>query len=316
MRSGLRVGIDGGATKTRVMASYGELTGPAFLRDYPPSNYNNRDRQDIAALFGQICHELETRFGGEALTQSVLVLGSAGVDRPCDADVYRVILMESGFRGPLKIVNDADIALVGANGGRTGAILLVGTGSIAVGIAKDGRQVRTGGWGALIGDEGSGFRLGADGITAVMRSYDGVYADTALTKTLLRHFEVTSPEDLMDLVYLGDRLPVDIIASAAPLVLAAAEAGDTVAERIVQTGAHRLVAMVFALSKKMGSFAFRLSAVGGLVSNAAYYRDLISGELSALLPNATLASPLHEPVIGALILANELSHRLEMEYAT
>jgi len=148
MHSTLLIGIDGGGTKTRVQASSGNPLHSIFSRDYPASNYNNESAADITALFGYIRADLQTVFGEEAVARARLVLGSAGIDRPSDITAYEEILARSGFACPFRVCNNALIVLVGANGARSDALLLAGTGSIAVGIAKDGTAVRTGGWGS------------------------------------------------------------------------------------------------------------------------------------------------------------------------
>jgi N-acetylglucosamine kinase-like BadF-type ATPase len=299
----LLIGIDGGGTKTRVQASLGDPFRPTFSRDYPASNYNNISVDEVVALLVRVREDLSLAFGAEAVSRARLAMGTAGVDRPADAVAYKDMLARAGFACPSYVANDAIIALVGANGARAGALLLAGTGSIAVGIAKDGGEVRVGGWGAEISDEGSGFRLGIDAITAVMRSYDGVLPPTLLTGRLLAHFALPGPEGFVDLVYLSGPLPIDAIASAAPIVLSAAEDGDAAASAIVSEGAGRLADMARALASKMGLSGFRLSTAGGLLDKSEFYRAKVSQQIARRLPGLEISPRLNEPCAGALVLA-------------
>ena len=299
----IAIGIDGGATKTRVAAREG-LEGELLLDEsFPGSNYNNIGVSGISEVFRDIYGALERRLGAGRISDAVLVMGSAGIDRPQDAAVYSRALYDSGFRCHTEVYNDAYIALIGGNGGRHGALLIAGTGSIAIGVSQENAEVRVGGWGALMSDEGSGYRLGIGAISAVMRDYDGIDRHTGLSDELLDFYGLSSPEDFVDLVYLSGELPVRKIASCAPIVLAQHEKGDQAATEIVEGEIAGMCKMVKALGSKMGTAEFRISVGGSLLLKSDTYFGLLKRKLTESMPLASLCKPLYEPVYGACIIA-------------
>ena len=299
----IAIGIDGGATKTRVVAREGLEGALLFDESFPESNYNNIGVGGIEEVFRNIHQALENRLTANRLSDAVLVMGSAGIDRPRDADVYSKALKDSGFRCHVEVYNDAYIALIGGNGGRHGALLIAGTGSIAIGISKEGVEVRAGGWGALMSDEGSGYKIGIGAISAVMRDYDGIAGHTALSDELLDFYRLNSPEDFVDLAYFSGELPVRKIASCAPIVLSQYEKRDKAAADIIKCEVAGMCKMVKALGSKMGMEEFRLSAGGSLLLKSDTYFNLLKHELTAYMPLVSLCKPLYEPVYGACIIA-------------
>jgi len=301
----LIIGMDGGGTKTRVMVKE-RLDGETlFDQNFGMSNYNNIGVEGLRPAFREVYEELENCFG-ERLQDAILVLGSAGVDRPKDVEIYLTALRESGFTCRLDVVNDAEIALVGGNGDRKDALMIAGTGSIVVGVNSNGKIVRSGGWGGLISDEGSGFQIGRLAIAAVMQEYDKVISPTSFTDQLLAHFQLTSPEDFMDLLYVEDTLPVDKIASCTPIILEAWIQGDQAANTIVEGELEKLVRLVVGISRQMGTETFRLSVAGSLLTKSSKYFGVLKDKLSVVLPQVEIATPLHDPVFGAIIIGAQI----------
>jgi N-acetylglucosamine kinase-like BadF-type ATPase len=102
------------------------------------------------------------------------------------------------------VVNDALIALVAGAGENPGVVLVAGTGSIAYGRDARGRAARAGGWGYLLGDEGSGFWIGRRALLSVVRHADGRGPFTMLTELVLRHMGITRPAELIHETYDKD----------------------------------------------------------------------------------------------------------------
>ena len=121
---------------------------------------------------------------------AAICLGIAGVDRPNDAAVVRGIMKRIGFKARVLIVNDALIALETGAPGQPGVVIISGTGSIAYGRNAAGEAARSGGWGYVLGDEGSGYWIGRAALRAVLREADHRGPATALTPMLLDHFGV------------------------------------------------------------------------------------------------------------------------------
>jgi N-acetylglucosamine kinase-like BadF-type ATPase len=301
MRNKLIIGMDGGGTKTRVMVKERPDGDTLFDQNFGMSNYNNIGVEGLRPVFREIYEALFSCFQ-ERLHDAILVLGSAGVDRPKDVEIYLSALKESGFTCRLEVVNDAEIALVGGNGDRKDALIIAGTGSIVVGIDSKGIIVRSGGWGGLISDAGSGFQIGRHAIAAVMQEYDKVIAPTSFTEKLLAHFHLTSPEEFMDLLYLEDTIPVDKVASCTPIILEAWAKGDVAARTIVEAELEKLVLLVVGISRQMGSEKFRLSVAGSLLTKSTDYFGSLKEKLSVVLPQVEIYAPLYDPVFGAIII--------------
>lgn len=301
MNNRLIIGIDGGGTKTRVMVKERPDGETLFDQNFGMSNYNNIGVEGLRPVFREIYEALVSCFQ-ERLQDAILVLGSAGVDRPKDVEIYQSALKESGFTCLVEVVNDAEIALVGGSGARKDALMIAGTGSIVVGIDSKGKIVRSGGWGGLISDDGSGFQIGRHAIAAVMQEYDKVIAPTSFTEKLLAHFQLTSPEDFMDLLYLENTLPVDKVASCTPIILEAWAKGDEAARTIIEAELEKLVRLVVGISRQMGSEKFRLSVAGSLLTKSTDYFGTLKEKIGVVLPQVDISAPLYDPVFGAIII--------------
>src|SRR5207237_4016708 len=132
------------------------------------------------------------------------------------------------------------IALVAGAGNEPGIVVIAGTGSIVYGRNAQHVAARAGGWGHILGDEGSGYWIGREALAAVMRADDGRGPETRLTGDVLEHFNITSTSQLPRIVY--DReLPRMSVAALGPIVQQAREQGDVVAMRILEHAADELV---------------------------------------------------------------------------
>ena len=83
------------------------------------------------------------------------------------------------------VENDAICALASGTYGESGIVLIAGTGSISYCYNKKTNELnRVGGWGYVLGDEGSGYDIGRQALVAIMKSYDGRGKSTQLTEAL------------------------------------------------------------------------------------------------------------------------------------
>jgi glucosamine kinase len=153
-------------------------------------------------------------------------------------------------------VNDANIACIGAHGGHDGGIVIIGTGSAAFAIVR-GREVKFGGYGFPVSDEGSGADLGLRAIRLALRAHDGRIAASRLTCDVMEHFD----GDPFAVVAWMDGATATDYAALAPLVMRHADGGDRVGRRIVRAAAVQIDALVRRL---IDSGAPRIALVGGL----------------------------------------------------
>ena len=166
---------------------------------------------------------------------------------------------------------------------------------------------RSGGWGYLLGDEGSGYALVMAALQAIVHGDDGRGAKTALAERLLDAMGLRQPIDLIPAVYRGgwDRTALSALA---PHVIGVAESGDAVAARIVGDAARQLADTVMAAAKKLKlpNRGLPLAMTGGTLLESSYYREQV---LSALDQQGVQVEPVtlvREPAEGAARLARAL----------
>lgn len=252
----LFIGVDGGGTgcRARIEDTQGcvlgtGIAGPAALRFGIDRALGEVEKACRAALD-------EAGLGPNALRSAHAALGLAGVGRKGSLD--QLEQRQHPFRSVV-YANDATIACIGAHGGRDGGIIIVGTGSVGFAVV-DGREIRVGGYGFPISDEGSGADLGLHAIRLALRAYDERVIGTSLTREVMMRFH----NDPFEAVAWMDRATATDYATFAPLVMRHADAGDAVARRIVRDAAEQIDDLVRRLVE---SGASRMALLGGLASS-------------------------------------------------
>jgi N-acetylglucosamine kinase-like BadF-type ATPase len=199
---------------------------------------------------------------------------------------------------PVAASSDMEIALVGAHGARRGVMVLAGTGSAACAVGADGAWAQAGGWGYMLGDEGSGYWLVMEALRVFTRVADGVDpGGAALAERMMAALGWAQPLDVVPWLY---RLPPPTreIARYARIVLEAAAEGDSAALSIVDRGAAALAAITRAVMLRAGA-APDICFCGGLLTAD----NALSRALCRRLGLAELPLPRFAPVIGAALLA-------------
>src|SRR5262249_9170650 len=139
----------------------------------------------------KVLHEvMQSTIGDRAIVPAAICLGIAGVDRPGEARTITALMRRIGQTARILCVNDALLALAPGVRDGSGIVIIAGTGSIVYGKNAAGRAARAGGWGHMIGDEGSGYWIGREALAAVMRATDGRGPATRLAGDILAFFEV------------------------------------------------------------------------------------------------------------------------------
>jgi N-acetylglucosamine kinase-like BadF-type ATPase len=207
----------------------------------------------------------------------------------------------------LTIANDATLLFAAGTPEGWGLAIVAGTGSIAFTLDREGNDARAGGWGYLLGDEGSAFRMGLLGLRAACRAADNVGEPTSLLGILLEKLGSREPRDLIPAVYRGtwDKA---FIANLAPVVLAAAASGDRVATAIFESEVREL-AKTAAGAVAAGGLPrdnLPVALTGGLVIENAMYRDRFLEELKGCGVTPGPVGLVDDPVVGAVVLARKL----------
>jgi N-acetylglucosamine kinase-like BadF-type ATPase len=287
--SELILGIDGGGSKT--LAAIAERSG-TIVETHRMHGVNPLDNSDWRG-------DLETflaPLAGNRLTGVAAALPAYGEMPDVSAQQERLI-SDLFPAARVRLLNDVDAAQIGAFAGGPGILLLAGTGSMAWARDEAGRSHRTGGWGDAIGDEGSAYWIGKRVIGAVSKAIDGRGAPTVLTGMLrdTLGIDVSGMHGLEGWVaHLS--APRARIATLAPLVSDAAEAGDAVARRILDEAAAELALHVTTLERREHLEA--PWSYGGGAFNSRALRDAVA----QCLGRAPVA-PRLPPIGGALLAA-------------
>jgi len=231
------LGIDGGGTKTRCVIGddksvlgTGSGSGCNIVRVGEACA-----RDSLAAAIHEACAQA-------GVSPQQIARTCAGVAGAADdgvASLVQRVLIEI-VGGAIEVIGDMEIALESAFGGGAGVIMIAGTGAIAYGRNDRGEAVRAGGWGRLVGDEGSGHWIGVQAIGAALREYDRG-ADSGLLRELMRALEVRSVHDL---AVKANSDPVPEFARLYPVVLAAEESGDAAAIEVLERAGVELATTV------------------------------------------------------------------------
>ncbi|MEU4092875.1 BadF/BadG/BcrA/BcrD ATPase family protein [Streptomyces sp. NPDC026673] len=299
------VAVDLGKTGCRAVLWTGG-NGPAGpVREVPGAPglaADNGVEAARAAVLAAVLPLLEEHAPGRL---SAVCVGAAGAaTAPDAARALAGLLLADLPADEVAVTSDAVTAHAGALGGRTGVVLAIGTGSVAIGIGEDGSYARVDGWGPWLGDEGSGAWIGAAGLRAALRAHDGRGPDTTLLAAAARRFG--DPDTLPAALANGGN-PARTAASFAPEVARAAEAGDGVAGVIVRDAATALGEAVLAAAARITGDELPVTVTGGLTGLGeplmAPLRAALDGTARPLRPR----SPLGDPLDGARLLALDAS---------
>ncbi|MCF8242950.1 MAG: hypothetical protein K9J16_16345 [Melioribacteraceae bacterium] len=299
------IGIDGGATSTDLII-IDEHLNILHKANGLPSNYlvhglENSVNQ-LAELLTGSCKEIsreleEIRF---------IVLGTAGAGRENDAEKLREALSEKIDSEKhdigIHVCSDAEIALEGSFNGKPGAILIAGTGSIIYGRDESGTMHRVGGFGRLIGDEGSGYSIGRKALSMLSETLDGRSKHNSLTEKLSAKLGIISIDSLITKVY---HYSLDI-ASVAKYVIQLADGGDIYAREILDEESDELLKHIAALQRKMHVNKMNLCLIGSLIENKNFYRELLIDKINKLLKDVMVVNPVHPPEIGAVLIGKKI----------
>lgn len=303
-KSPLVLGVDGGGTKSLGLLT--DADGAVLARGLVGGSNQNVIGTDaaaanLAALILSCCREAG-RSPGE-ITAAVVGLAGAGAghERTLLVEaIHKSLTPSGGGSVPVTIETDARIALEGAFAGGPGVVAIAGTGSIVIGKTPKGEIRRVGGWGRVLGDEGSGYYLGLRAIKALTLEFDGRGTAGSLRESLAARFDWTTRESVIASVYRGN---LDI-PSIAPLVIDAATAGDAVGLSILQDAAALLADQVGVIVRELGaSEPAGVVFIGGLIDHTALYARVLRDAIIAACPRAEVRPPLHPPAYGAVLMA-------------
>ncbi|MCP2329139.1 N-acetylglucosamine kinase-like BadF-type ATPase [Hamadaea flava] len=231
---------------------------------------------------------------------TALAVGAHGAEDRAQCAALRDALA-AALDVPVTVVNDGELLLPAA-GLRSGVAVVVGTGSIALHDDGSGGVHRAGGWGWILGDDGSASALVRDAARAVLTADDQGQPPSQLADVLTQSFGVAT---ILDLAYaLGS--DTETWGRHCPAVMSAFAAGCPLAESVVTGGASSLGTLVATFSARGLAFDDVVLG-GGLVTAVPAYWALIQSAVSAAVPSARVRLLTAPPVAGALSLAHSLA---------
>lgn len=301
----LVLGIDGGATSTTALLA-DALTGQVLGRGAGgPSNIQAVGEAPALESLDAAVRAAFTAAGLDRTPVAAAALGLAGIDFD-GRDVIRAWAECVNLAGKFSVANDATLLFAAGTPEGWGLAVVAGTGSIALTLDRDGNDARAGGWGYLLGDEGSAFRMGLLGLRAACRAADGITAQTKLLPALLAKLETDNPRDFIPAVYRGN-WDKAAIAGLAPLVLELSEQ-DTTAAEIVESEALELAktAVGAVVNGGLPRNGVPIALTGGLVLRGDAFRDRFLTHMRACGVNPGPVGLVEDPALGAVIIARKL----------
>jgi N-acetylglucosamine kinase-like BadF-type ATPase len=298
------LGVDGGGTNTRAIIV--DDTGRACGQGYAEAaNYHRVGLEAAVSSITRAVHEACRKVGVAPDGINAACFGLAGVSHP---EHHRTMLEALQLALPIRNVlleTDARIALAGATDMRPGVVIIAGTGSIACGLNARNEFARAGGWGPVMGDEGSGTYIGKRALEVVMEAFDGRGRRTRLTEKVLRHFRIESAAELPGVIYNTRIQVLREVAQLSRVVVQAAEEGSTMAQEILREAADELARAAIAVitQLRLQSDSFRIACVGGVFESGEWVVAPLRLAIAEVAPLAVVTPPLHPPVIGAARMA-------------
>lgn len=295
-KPGPLLGIEAGGTRT--VALLADVHGN-LLRRIEAGSANLRLLTDpgLQAVLHQIASQIPTPVA--------VGIGMAGLRTESDRRRVQTAVAEIWGTMPLWVGNDLETALAAAGdspGHEANVLILSGTGSCCFGRSANGRMAKVGGWGHLLGDQGSGFDIAMQTLRLVITKFDQTGRWPSLGAQLLRALMLNEPNDLLAWVQSA---PKDEVARLAPEVFAAWRCGDALAGFVVREAAQRLgkAGLDCACRLNSAGSAVRFIFAGGVLLAQPKYASLVRMELLRSLPDSQVECLPREGAWGALEFA-------------
>lgn len=300
------IGVDAGGTKTTAWIASADgaaSDGPLGAGQGGPGNPRavgfEKATREIAAAIQAAWNDALNR-NVVRTTADVLCLSAAGAGRSQEQDELRRWAMSQQLAGTVVITGDAQPILAAAAPDNVGIALISGTGSFAWARTAKGKHHRAGGWGYLLGDDGSGYAIAIAGLRAAVRAADGRAEPTSLLDALMHHLRVAKPSELIEAIYGTDRIRAQI-ADCADVVFATAP-NDPVARCILEQAADDLGSLVTVVARRaeFSPGEFTLALAGGVLTHQPEFRANVVTRTD-VDPGRAVVVP--QPVAGTIAIA-------------
>jgi glucosamine kinase len=229
-------------------------------------------------------------------------IGAAGSGSPDAQGRLHRLVSELLPTARVLVVHDARLVLA-AGGLSSGIALISGTGSSAFGRTASGDEATAGGWGYMLGDEGSGYWITRMAVRHVLTAHNERRPPGPLTESMVRAFGAHSLEDLLPRVYAGGGPAA--LAQHAPRVFAAAEEGDEAAQSIIREATMWLWQLVASVIEQI-HIVSPIVLAGGVLLHHHLLQSRLREELARHLPASDVVCLKGSAAEGAVYLAQRL----------
>ncbi len=303
----LVLGIDEGGSKTRASLARVSSDNEIQLAGQGVSGASNLNATGLASASEQVQLAIQRAFeAAETHSQTVaaICMGMSGAGRDTERQAWLNWAQENHVADRIQIVTDAETVLAAGTPEGFGVALIAGTGSLAFGKNKTGEVARSGGWGYLLSDEGSGYQIAIAAIKAILKSLDGRGLETCLEVAILESLGLKHPDELIQFVYRSE-INRREIAELSKLVFAAAEGGDHVALEILQQAVEELSNLVQAVVNRLdfSGAGYALALTGGILIHQHDFRLSLCERLSQLQIEPTTIECVDDASLGAVRIA-------------
>jgi N-acetylglucosamine kinase-like BadF-type ATPase len=306
---GLLLAVNGAGPRTQAVVT--DLEGRVLARGFgPPSNLHQVGVESLgkaltAAIEGALLNALGAGTAGQGAPWrtariAAACFGLAGVDGPEDEAQVSRWVKDQGIAPRFVVVNDSELILAGGTPEGWGAALISGTGSVCLGRSSDGQTARVGGWGPLLGDEGSGYQMALRALRLATRTADGRAEAQPLLAAVLRHYSLTDAGELIRHIYAPGRTSADL-ADLAPVVVELGANGDAAARAIVEEAARELALQLDTVIRRLRLEQPPVAFAGNLLRGG--MRQAVLAGIKSPIGAVTYVG---DPCLGAVAVARRL----------
>ncbi|MBN8572284.1 MAG: hypothetical protein J0M05_00080 [Candidatus Kapabacteria bacterium] len=301
------IGIDGGGSKTRgVLKSGNTIIAQAQMGTTRVGSIGTGEScERVLNLIKDLCKTANM----ELNEVEGIVVGLAGIwleeERKRYANLLRTLARnEKTPINEVLLTSDAEIALVGALGGKPGIIQIAGTGTITLAKNSAGEMFRCSGWGIEIDDEGSGAWIGRECLTAIVRALDGRDKTTEMTDKVAERYSTFNKNNPRTLVAALNEKKFEYH-DFTKMAMESAENGDEVAYSILERASQHLTESIKTLHKKLGTKTSDVCLMGGMLENETILLRLLKKNLDSK-SGIKIKKPIGNALDGALLLAADM----------
>jgi len=298
-------GWDGGGTKTAIVCI--DAHGEVILREEAGAfnSLGNIDGTTEAAIAESLAI-MEKLPGGLAKCAG-LCIGGAGISSVKMRHSIDITLRASNFTAPYTVIPDFAAAFYSVFGNRAGVVLLAGTGAVCFGRNTRGETRRIGGWGHLIDDEGSGYAIGRDVLTAVVHALERRDIPTLLTQAVLKEWGITLDKEkratsiipeIVNRIY-NEQTGKKEIASLAPLCFTTARQGDEKAQAIIKKAGENLFSLLSAMGRALGTTHFGVALMGSVLTKDDMLTNALKKRCALSELRLSFSAPTPDAALGA-----------------